>query len=132
MKNTKGTTNYNGGKWLGYQIDMGLLLYYKQPITPHTLTLNCLKMINSQIFFPTMVQVWGGKDKDHLKLIGTLKTGEQKKDDPVIITGMNCKLTTAAPVSCIKLVAKPIYKLPDWHPAKGKPSWIFADELFIN
>jgi uncharacterized membrane protein len=127
-----GTTNYNGGKWLGYQIDMELLLYYNQPITPHTLTLNCLKMINSQIFLPTAIQVWGGKDKDHLKLMGTLKTDEQKKDDPVIITGVNCKLTTAAPVSCIKLVAKPIYKLPDWHPAKGKPSWIFADELFVN
>lgn len=127
-----GSANYNDNKWLGYQVDMGVLLYYKQPITPQMLTLNCLKMISNQIFQPTVVQVWGGKDKDHLKLIGSIKTPEQKKDDPVIITGINCKLTSTVPVSCIKLVAKPIYKLPDWHPAKGKPSWVFADEVFVN
>jgi uncharacterized membrane protein len=127
-----GTPNYNGGKWLGFQIDMEALLYYNHPIKPNTLTLNCLKMVSNQIFQPTMVQVWGGKDKGHLRLLGTVKTGEQKKDDPVIITGLICKLASSSPISCIKLVAKPIYKLPDWHPAKGKPSWIFADEVFVN
>jgi hypothetical protein len=81
---------------------------------------------------PAEVQVWGGRDKAHLRLMSTLKTGEQKKDDPAIVTGLVCKLNSSAPVSCIKLVAKPIYKLPAWHPAKGKPSWVFADEVFLN
>jgi len=126
------TMDYNSGKWLGYQTDMEVLLYYDQPVTPHTLTLNCLKIINTQIFLPNEIQVWGGRDKGHLRLIGTLKPGEQKKDDPPVITGMVCKLNVSAPVSCLKLIAKPIYKLPQWHPAKGKPSWVFADEIFVN
>jgi hypothetical protein len=43
-----------------------------------------------------------------------------------------CKLDKSAPISCIKLIAKPIYNIPAWHPAKGKPSWVFADEIFLN
>jgi hypothetical protein len=127
-----GGMNSGNGKWLGYQKDMEVLLYFNQPITPHTLTLNCMKVIYAQIFLPTEIQVWGGKDKAHLRLMSTLKTGEQKKNDPSIVSGLVCKLNTSGPVSCIKLVAKPIYKLPSWHSAKGKPSWVFADEVFLN
>jgi uncharacterized membrane protein len=127
-----GGMNFGNGKWLGWQTDMQVIMYFNKPIAPHTLTLNCLKVIGGQIFLPTEVQVWGGADKAHLKLISTLRTGEQKKNDPPLDTGLVCKLTKSGPVSCIKLVAKPIYKLPQWHPAKGKPSWVFADEIFLN
>jgi uncharacterized membrane protein len=127
-----GGMNYGNGKWLGYQTDMEVLMYFNKPIKPHTLTLNCLKVIGGQIFLPNEIQVWGGRDKAHLKLISTLKTGEQKKDDPAIVTGLVCRLNSVTPVSCIRLVAKPIYKLPAWHPAKGKPSWVFVDEVFLN
>jgi hypothetical protein len=127
-----GGMNSGNGKWLGYQTDMAVLMYFDKPIKPRSLTINCLKVIDGQIFLPTEVQVWGGRDKSHLRLMSTLKTGEQKKGDPAIITALVCKLNSSAPISCIKLVAKPIYKLPAWHPAKGKPSWIFADEVFLN
>jgi uncharacterized membrane protein len=127
-----GGMNYGNGKWLGYQTDMAVLMYFNKPIKPHTLTLNCLKVIGGQIFLPAELQVWGGRDKAHLRLMSTLKTGEQKKDDPAIVMGLICRLNSPTPVSCIKLVAKPIYKLPAWHPAKGKPSWVFADEVFLN
>jgi hypothetical protein len=29
-------------------------------------------------------------------------------------------------------VAKPIKHLPDWHPAKKQPGWVFMDEIFLN
>jgi hypothetical protein len=29
-------------------------------------------------------------------------------------------------------MVKPQKKLPAWHPAKGKPGWVFMDELFFN
>ena len=127
-----GGMNFGNNKWLGTQTDMELALYFKKPVKPHTLTLNCLKMIGSQIFLPTEVEVWGGADLQHLKLIGSLTTGPQKKGDPDILQPLVCKLHESGPVTCIKFVAKPIYKLPGWHPAKGKPSWVFVDEVFVN
>ncbi|MNY68403.1 hypothetical protein D3C86_2061590 [compost metagenome] len=35
-------------------------------------------------------------------------------------------------LSCIKLVAKPLSKLPAWHPGKGEKAWVFVDEVFVN
>jgi uncharacterized membrane protein len=127
-----GGMNFGNNKWLGTQQDMVFMLYFKSLIKPQILTVNCLKVIGSQIFLPASVQVWGGADPQHLRIIGELKTGEQKKDDPNIVKGLDCKLTLTSPITCIKVIAKPIYKLPDWHPAKGKPSWVFADEVFVN
>jgi hypothetical protein len=127
-----GGMNFGNNKWLGTQTDMELMLYFKNPVKPHTLTLNCLKMIGSQIFLPTGVQVWGGVDVQHLKPIGSLTTGPQKKGDPDILQPLVCRLHENSPITCIKFVAKPIYKLPQWHPAKGKPSWVFVDEVFVN
>jgi len=127
-----GGMNFGNSKWLGSQADMGVLLFFKDAIQPRTLTLNSLKIVGTQIFLPYQIQVWGGKDPQHLKLISTLTPGPQKKDDPAIVTGLICKLRETAPLNCIKFVAKPIKSLPAWHPAKGKPSWVFLDEVFVN
>ena len=127
-----GGMNFGNGKWLGSQADMEFLLFFKNSIKPRTLTFNSLKMIGSQIFLPSEIQVWGGKDPQHLKLISTLIPGPQKKDDPAIVAGLICKLHETAPLNCMKVIAKPIKKLPAWHPAKGKPSWVFVDEVLVN
>jgi uncharacterized membrane protein len=132
IDNELGGMNFGNSKWLGSQADMEVLLFFKDAIKPRTLTLNSLKIIGTQIFLPSRVQVWGGKDPQHLKLISTLTPGVQKKDDPAIVTGLVCKLNETEPINCIKFVASPIKKLPDWHPAKGKPSWVFLDEVFVN
>jgi hypothetical protein len=32
----------------------------------------------------------------------------------------------------LKVVGKPITKLPNWHIGKGQPGWLFVDEVLIN
>lgn len=127
-----GGMNYGNNKWLGTQADMQFFLFFNNPIKPKTLSLNSLKNIDGQIFLPTEIQVWGGKDEQHLKLISKLITAPQKKGEPPVVQALVCKLNETEPLSCMKVVAKPIKKLPDWHPAKGKPSWVFVDEVFVN
>ena len=94
-----GGINSDNGKWLGWQTDMDIMMYFKGPVKLHVLTLNCLKVIEGRIFLPAQVQVWGGRDKEHLKLMSTVKTGEQKKDDPVTTKGLSCRLSSEMPVS---------------------------------
>src|SRR3569833_1266217 len=127
-----GGMNFGNNKWLGTQQDMEFMLYFKSPVTPHVLTLNCLKVIGTQIFLPTEIQVWGGTDPQHMRPMGSLTTATQKKGEPDIVLGLNCKLKPGGPVTCLKVVAKPIYKLPTWYLAKGKPSWVFVDEVLVN
>jgi len=127
-----GGMNFGNNKWLGSQADMEFYLFFNSPVKPRTLTLNSLKIVDGQIFFPVEIQVWGGRDQQHLKLISTLTPGPQKKGDPAIVSGLVCKLSETAPLTCMKVIAKPIKKLPAWHPAKGKPSWVFMDEVLVN
>jgi hypothetical protein len=41
---------------------------------------------------------------------------------------------TIAPRSLryIKIVVRPVKKLPAWHPGKGEKGWFFTDEVFVN
>jgi uncharacterized membrane protein len=127
-----GGSNYGNMKWLGSQKDMTMLLLFKKPINLHSLTLNTIRNIDGQIFLPAEIEVWGGTDEQHLKLLSTLSTAPPHKKDPVAVISLECRLKTTASISCIKLMARPLKKVPAWHPAKGKPGWVFTDELFLN
>lgn len=127
-----GGTNFGNMKWLGSQKDMTMLMLFKKPIALHSLTLNTIRNMGSQIFLPAEIEVWGGADEQHLKLLTSLKTTTPQKKDLVAAISLECKIKTAGDISCIKLTVKPLQKVPGWHPAKGKPAWVFTDELFLN
>jgi len=109
-----------------------MLLFFNKPIALHTLDLSTMRDIGSQIFLAAELDVWGGVDQNHLKLLAQVKPAPAKKDDPFGLVPLTCRLKKEYRVSCIKLVAKPIKTVPDWHQAKGKPGWIFMDEVLIN
>jgi hypothetical protein len=53
------------------------------------------------------------------------------KDDPPGSIRIDCPFQTAN-LGYIKIVAKPLPKLPGWHAAKGQKAWLFADEILVN
>ncbi|QEM13338.1 c-type cytochrome domain-containing protein [Mucilaginibacter rubeus] len=127
-----GGGNFGNGKWVASQKDLAVIMWFNKPIDLQSVSLNVMRNIGSQIFLPAAVEVWGGADQNHLKLLSTLKTGTPAKTDPFALIPLECKLKSAQQVSCIKLVAQPLKIVPDWHPAKGKPGWVFLDEVFLN
>ena len=55
----------------------------------------------------------------------------QKLGAPGYRVGFNCTFG-ATKVSVVKIVAKPVAKLPAWHPGKGERGWVFVDEVFFE
>jgi uncharacterized membrane protein len=127
-----GGGNFGNGKWIGSQKDLIVYMQFNTPVNLHTVTLNCLRNIGSQIFLPIGIEVWGGKDAAHLRLLSTIKPATPQKTDPFLVTGMDCKLAAGQPISCLKIIAKPIQHLPKWDPVKKQPGWVFVDEIFLN
>lgn len=122
----------NSGKWLGFKNNnMEALLVFKKPVALQSVDLNIMRLIPTYIFPPTEVEVWGGTQKNQLRLLGKVKPQTTKKDAEraLIKVGVNFK---PQQVSYLKIVAKNLKKLPDWHPGKGEPAWIFVDEVFLN
>ena len=127
-----GGTNFTNGKWIASQKDLGVYLRFKQPVRLHTVTLNCMRNFGSQIFLPVSIAIWGGTDAGHMKLLSTVKTPHPQKNDTFLIKGIDCTLATNKAVSCLKIVASPMQKLPSWDPVKKQSGWVFMDEIFFN
>ena len=127
----KGTTNWRLGNWQGYQgkdliavMDLGQVKPVKQ------IALEALQDTRSWIVFPQYVQYWISNDGRNYKLAATVNT---KTDiENLEITVQDFKASLNASTRFIKIIAKQYGPLPEWHESKGRPSYIFADEIIIE
>jgi uncharacterized membrane protein len=129
----KSGNSSSSGKWLGYrENDFQAYLFFKKPVKAGNVTLSMLRNVGGFIFPPVRVEIWGGKDERNLKLLKVLTP-----DMPVQTTGNVENLSLEADfetqeLSCIRILARPLAKLPSWHPGKGEKAWVFVDEVFVN
>ncbi|NLU90917.1 c-type cytochrome domain-containing protein [Chitinophaga sp. Ak27] len=128
----KGGQDQGNGKWLGYTgNNLEAMLLFKQPVSVQSVSVGILRSINAYIFPPTKVEVWGGMDAQHMKLLKRIIPAAGQKDDPLTAMNIDCTFPHTT-VSCVKLVLTPIDKLPLWHPGKGGHGWVFVDEILLN
>jgi len=130
----KGDLSFGSGKWLGFHKNgLSALLFYHKPVTLRSVTFSSLVDIGSYIFPPISLQVWGGPDENHLRLLSTL-TPRQPDSASASLPSLTSYPISFPPttIRCLKVLANPVKNLPPWHPGKGKPAWIFFDELLVN
>jgi len=126
-----GSFNFLDGKWVGTQKDEDIAMQFNKPVNLTTVGVNCMRNMGAQIFLPMEIEIWGGAYKNKMKMLGNMKVAYPLKNDPVAVKAIICKLTASAPVSCLRVLIKPLPKLPVWDKAKDKP-YIFVDEQFFN
>jgi len=127
-----GDFDVNTGKWIGFrENNMETMLFFKQPVNVQSVTLNALRQIPTYIFPPTGVEIWGGSNKNNLRLLSTTTPKTTKKGDEESFIKIEVKFKPQR-ITCLKIVAKNLKKLPAWHPGKGEPAWVFVDEVFLN
>ncbi|GAB3640923.1 c-type cytochrome domain-containing protein [Spirosoma arcticum] len=131
-----GTFNANSpawaNNWAGFRKnDMALISEFKKPVWVSSVALRIMVEEETGIFPPGTVEIWGGTSRDQLKLIATLRPDQPLKKSAPALKAIMCSFTPQA-VSCLKIIAKPVSQLPNWHPNKGKPALLLVDEVFIN
>lgn len=128
----KGDNNFRSGKWLGYKDNrMEALLLFNKPIEPSKVSLSSLVDIASYIMPPLRIEVWGGSSPSTLQMLTSTSPMQPLKEAPVYLQGYDLRFLPRQ-VSCLKVVAVPVNKLPAWHRGKGDKGWVFADEIFVN
>ncbi|HPD95044.1 MAG TPA: family 20 glycosylhydrolase [Tenuifilaceae bacterium] len=127
----KGTEAYNDGIWQAVQgsdmvatVDLGK----SQPIS--TVSVGFLQSNPSWIFIPKQVDFFTSVGGTDFTLVGTVLSPVKAEDEGLIrhdftlnVKGINCRY--------VRMVACSIGNCPDWHPAAGSPSWLFADEISV-
>ncbi|MEO6638647.1 MAG: FN3 associated domain-containing protein, partial [Ginsengibacter sp.] len=127
-----GSVNPQDGMWLGFRAaPMEALFYVANEKKITTVTVSSLIDINGYIMPPDEIEVWGGKDKASLHLLKRDRPKQPTKENPRHITSYDVDFASTD-VNIIKVIVKPISKLPAWHRGKGDKGWIFVDEVFLN
>lgn len=128
----KGDMNFRSGKWLGYkEKPLEALIFFNKATPVSSVTVSTLIDIGSFIMPASSIEVWGGTDKSNLKLLQKMQPPQPSMSKPGWIEGFNVQFPQTN-LSVVKVVVKPVPKLPVWHQGKGEKGWTFVDEIFVN
>ena len=118
--------------WAGVRNnDLVLVTMFKQAIMLSSVELRIMVETQTGIFPPESVEVWGATIENQWKLMAKFKPAIPKENFPhtLPLIGTRFKPST---VKYIKIVAKPLEKIPGWHPSKDKRALFLVDEMFFN
>jgi hypothetical protein len=129
---TRGTLAYGDGSWQGYQennldavIDLG------DTITVHRLAIRTLENTPSWIFHPVSVEFSVSCDGVVFSPVGMIERPMAAGHQP--FTALEWDLTIRrTQARYIRVVAQNVGLCPPWHGGKGKPAWLFADEIVVE
>lgn len=131
-----GVLGANNPAWANYWAgvrdnDMGLVAEFKQPTLVSSVGLHYMIEEDTGIFPPEKVEVWGGADRNSLKLLATFKAPLPAKGDTPTLKSVTGTFKPTS-VKCLKIIAKPVASIPAWHRNKDKKALLLVDEMFIN
>ena len=128
----RGTTNWSGGGWQGYQgqdlvavIDLGKIQNVSK------LGAGFLQDIDSWIWMPRSVDFEVSLDGREFRLAGSLTSDVSEKQSGVVIKDF-VKEIQPQKIRYIRIHARNYGKIPSWHPAHNGDAWIFVDEITID
>lgn len=120
-----------GDRWVGFSaFPMELLLLLNDTVALTSVSINYLSNPAANIFPPGSLEIWGGDDNQHLKLIRKNKLPVTTKDAKPGIASAEISFERQK-VKWIKIIAYP-QLFPAWHKSKGRSSLLLIDEVLLN
>ncbi len=134
-----GTLDFRDGAWQGFWgkdveviIDLGELVY------ADGIAANFYQYNNSWIFLPTEVTYSISYDGSHFEELPKAETRSISSADKIITPKDRGKHIARfwqgferQQIRYVKVKAKNIGKVPDWHEAAGSDAWLFIDEIIV-
>lgn len=133
----RGKKNWRAGDWQGYQgQDFEAVVKYSGENEVSKLTASFLQDQRAWIFFPTEVSFYESADSTNWNLVETVSLSHKQARDEDNISlyevGTTKRLNGSTTGHFYKVVAKNYGALPNWHPGKGSPAYVFIDEIELE
>ena len=134
--NKKGfTDDHRDIAWIGFRENpMSAEFVFDDKTDVKNITISYDLNTGGWLFPPAKIELWGGNDEAHLKLIKSLVPEQPEKMEAtrnaaIVMPVENEKV--------YKIVAWPVKELPKWHPSnnpktKDKRAWLFVDEVIFG
>lgn len=125
-----GTENYKTGRWLGFQgRDVEAVIDLKEPAEIHQLSFHCNVVKGDWIMGPRGVRIRLSDDGVNYREVVSREIPDlQQKDKDGIYPYSFEFVPQKARFVEVTIQNGP---LPDWHPGKGYPAFVFVDELEV-
>ncbi len=118
--------------WAGVRdTDMELYAEFKAPVSIATVGVHYMVEENTGIFPPDVVEVWAGTEPNQWKLINKFKPQKTVKGETPSIRLAEGTFNPVT-VKYLKIIAKPVTSIPEWHRSKGGKALLLVDEMFLN
>jgi hexosaminidase len=128
-----GTLNFRDGSWQGFWgSDLECTVQLYAPAEISSVTAHFYQYNNSWIFIPTEMSVDVSSDGTNWESWGTTKSENDPKQRGKYIMPITITAETPERVTFIRLTAKNLGVVPDWHEAAGSDAWIFIDEIIVE
>jgi predicted alpha-1,2-mannosidase len=128
----RGTTNWSGGGWQGYQgqdlvatIDLGKVQKLSR------LGAGFLQDVGSWIMMPRQINFEVATDARRFQPAVSIPVNVSERDSGVIIKDFTASLN-GVEARYLRIRARTYGKLPSWHPGSGGDAWIFIDEIIVE
>ena len=126
----KGEKNYRSGYWLGYNNeDLSTTIDLLQPTNIQSVGIRSLVSTADWVFRPTSISISTSTDGLHYTVVGE-KTIPQATSSVFDIEQYDLSFTPTE-TRFVRVQVNSLRNIPHWHPAKGKPAFLFVDEIAI-
>ena len=129
-----GTYDFRDGNWQGFWgNDVKVKLSFEDVPKSKEIRVNSYQYNNSWIFIPTQVEILYSIDGITWNPFGpSVKSNVDPKKRGKFIHEFIISTTEEVEFKYLKVSAKNLGKVPDWHEAAGSDAWIFIDEIQVK
>jgi predicted alpha-1,2-mannosidase len=128
----RGTANWSGGAWQGYQgQDFVAVIDLGKTETITRVGAGFLQDIGAWIWMPRQVDFEISADGQSFAPLVTIPSDVPENNSQVVIKDL-VKTTGPRKARYIRIRAHNFGKIPSWHADAGGDAWIFVDEIMIN
>jgi len=129
-----GEQNFSGGKWLAYKdSNMIFVTSFLQAKQLKHATFNAFIDMGAYIFPIISIKIEGSNDGKAFKYLNQASFPSLEKTNKFRGNkSFSCSFPDNKAFKYYRFTLLNVKKLPKWHPGKGKPAWIFVDELFLD
>jgi len=118
--------------WQGWEAeDMEVMVDLRQEKVIDSVSVGFLQTTGNWILLPEFLEVYISGDGIEFTYMGKVETPEDWKRMPLIKEALTVTFPETR-TRYVRVFAKNIKYLPDWHMFGGSKSWIFADEIMIH
>ena len=127
-----GSRDHADGRWQGYEgTDLDAVIDLGRPRPIHRIATRFLQNINDWIFLPSTVEFLVSENgRDFLK-VAEARNDVSPRTADIVIKEFAASLAPRR-ARYVRVLARTIGAVPDWHFGAGGKAWLFADEIIVE